>query len=549
MLRKLIALFVLTAPTFLSAQSLSAHHVSASQTPGERHAEAAFDAARKAGPLPLHAFLERMPKGADLHMHLSGAIYGETFLKEAVEDQMCVDPTKLALLKNVGLRDEHHPLCPDGTVTASSVLTPSNPSAQKLYDDLIDSFSMRAFVPSSGTNGHDQFFATFGRFGGLGAKHAGDWLDEVATRAAAQNEQYLEIMQTPSFAHAATLGYKIGWPAPLKPATTSETSVPDDLAGTSPPELSALRDKLFAAGLKDEIATDKAEFDNALADRNRLEHCGTPAALPACTVQIRFIYQILRAFPPQQVFAQTLLGFEVASADPDVVGINFVQPEDAYMAMSEYMRQMHMLDYLHSVYPKVHLSLHAGELAPGLVPPAGLRFHIRQAVELGHAERIGHGVDAMYETDPQALLKELADKHVMVEINLTSNDGILGITAPNHPLPDYRAAHVPVSLSTDDEGVSRIDLTHEYVTAAMEFGLTYVELKNMARTGLEHTFLPGPSLWAKPDEFGKITSACAGTSTGSNAAGGCADFLKDSPHASQQWELERRFRTFEDAAH
>jgi adenosine deaminase len=546
MLRKLIALLVLTAPTILVAQSAVAHHASASASAGERRASAAFETALKAGPLPLHAFLERMPKGADLHMHLSGAIYAETFLKDAADDQMCVDPTKLALVKNVGLKDERHPLCPDGTVTASSVVSPANPSAQKLYDDLVDAFSMRAFVPSAGTSGHDQFFATFARFGGLGAKHGGEWLDEVATRAATQNEQYLEIMQTPPFTHAATLGYTVGWPGSLKPATTAATSAPDDLAGASPAELAALRDKLLASGLKDDIATDKAEFDRALAERNRLEHCGTAAALPACIVQIRFIYQILRAFPPQQVFAQTLLGFEVASADPDVVGLNFVQPEDAYMAMSEYMRQMHMLDYLHSVYPKVHISLHAGELAPGLVPPAGLRFHIRQAVELGHAERIGHGVDVMYETDPEGLLKELADKHVMVEINLTSNDGILGVTAPNHPLPDYRAAHVPVSLNTDDEGVSRIDLTHEYVTAAMEFGLTYVELKNMARTGMEHTFLPGASLWARPDEFAKTSAVCASTTLGSDASGACADFLKSSPHAAQQWELERRFRAFEE---
>ena len=79
------------------------------------------------------------------------------------------------------------------------------------------------------------------------------------------------------------------------------------------------------------------------------------------------------------------------------------------MAMSEYNRQMHMLDYLHSVYPRVHISLHAGELAPGLVPPEGLRFHIREAVELGHAERIGHGVDVMYESDPRALLREMAE--------------------------------------------------------------------------------------------------------------------------------------------
>ena len=33
-------------------------------------------------------------------------------------------------------------------------------------------------------------------------RHTGEWLDEVATRAAAQNEQYLELMETPDFRHA-----------------------------------------------------------------------------------------------------------------------------------------------------------------------------------------------------------------------------------------------------------------------------------------------------------------------------------------------------------
>jgi len=218
------------------------------------------------------------------------------------------------------------------------------------------------------------------------------------------------------------------------------------------------------------------------------------------------------------------------------------------MAMSEYHRQMLMLDYLHSAYPQVKISLHAGELAPGMVPPAGLRFHIREAVDLGHAARIGHGVDAMYETDPKLLLKELAERHVMVEINLTSNDVILGIKAPNHPLPLYRAAHVPVALSTDDEGVSRIDLTHEYVRAALEFNLSYIELKEMVRTGIEHTFLPGPSLWQKPDDFTRAVPACANQPLGADTPKPeCLSYLKDSPHATQQWELEHRFRLFEGA--
>jgi adenosine deaminase len=216
------------------------------------------------------------------------------------------------------------------------------------------------------------------------------------------------------------------------------------------------------------------------------------------------------------------------------------------MAMSEYNRQMHMLDYLHGVYPRVHISLHAGELAPGVVPPSGLTFHIREAVDLGHAERIGHGVDVMDEAEPYALLKELAARHVMVEINLTSNDGILGIVPPYHPLPEYRETHVPVALSTDDEGVSRIDLTHEYVRAAMEYGLGYLDLKAMARASIEHSFLPGESLWVQPDVFTRIKPACAGQRPGSGVpTADCLALLKSSQKAAEQWELEHKFAVFE----
>ena len=511
--------------------------------PHERHANAVFNTV-KGSPLDLHAFLVRMPKGADLHMHLAGAIYPETYLEDARADLLCVNPATLSLVKNVGTTRSipPQPVCAEGNVRADSAF-----KDQHLYDSLIDAFSMRSFVPSAGTSGHDQFFATFDRVRPLDKRHWGEWLDEVATRAAAQNEQYLEIMNTPVFNHARELGNQIGWPTPPRSTAMPASLTDQDISGSTPAELAKLRDQLLAAGLRDEVAADRKEFDDALAARNAVEHCGEPSATAACSVKIRFLYQVLRAFPPQQVFAQTLLGFELASADPDVVGINFVQPEDAYMAMSEYTRQMRMLDYLHSVYPQVHISLHAGELAPGLVPPPGLSFHIRGAVDLGHAERIGHGVDVMYEADPKALLREMAERHIMVEINLTSNDVILGVAGNHHSLPAYRAAHVPVALSTDDEGVSRINITHEYARAAVDFGLSYIDLKNMARTSLEHAFLPGASLWQHPDTFAAVNSACSGTTKpgAENPSAACTAFLKSSEKAAQQWELEHRYQVFE----
>ena len=509
-------------PLFLLCLGLATAALAQNPASPEARAAHAYQAAAAQGPEALRAFLASMPKGADLHVHLSGAVYAETFLRDAAEDGACIDPEALAIVK---------PPCSGNLLPASQFGGNISPSAQVLYDKLIDSISMRSFVPSAGWSGHDQFFATFGRVSGL-KKHAAEWVDEVASRAAAQNQQYLELMQTPPFPHANQAGHALGWP-------------------TGEPDFAKIREQLLAHGLRDDIAADREEMRSTEAGRRLLEHCESPQASPACQVQVRYIYQILRGNPPEQVFAQTLLGFETIAAamaahDDTFVGINFVMPEDGYLSMRDYTLQMHMLDYLHAVYPQVAISLHAGELAGDLVPPEGMRFHIRQAVELGHAQRIGHGVDVMHEDNARQLLKQMADQHVMVEINLSSNEGILGVKGIEHPFPLYRAAHVPVALSTDDEGVSRIDITHEYVRAALDYKLGYADLKQLARTGMAHTFLPGADLWAKQDAFTAPAAACKADQPGSDKpSASCKAFLEQSQKASAEWELERRFRAFE----
>ncbi len=475
----------------------------------------AMEQAAVQGPSALRAFLVDMPKGADLHMHLSGAVYAETFLDEAAEDGTCVDPAALAFDRSAKNG------CKPGEVSGEAALETDN----HLRDALIDSFSMRGFVASAGITGHDQFFATFARFGGLGKQHTGDWLDEVATRAARQNEQYLEVMDTPDLKAAEAIAEKLGFDS----------------------DFPRYRDALLRGGLLASIQPARDAMDAAEMERNKREHCGTVEAQPGCSVMVRFLFQVLREQPPADVFAQAVFAFELAKADSRVVGLNFVQPEDGYLSMRDYALHMRMLDALKPLYPSMHIALHAGELAPGLVPPSGLSFHIRAAVEQGHAERIGHGVDLMYETDPVGLLREMAERHTLVEINLTSNDVILGVSGPPHPLPDYLRAGVPVVLSTDDEGVSRIDLTHEYVRAAVTYHLGYLQLKQMARASLEHSFLPGASLWqpVTPEAFTQPTESCRGQLGGDVPTGACAALVKASERAAQQWELERRFRMFE----
>ena len=99
-----------------------------------------------------------------------------------------------------------------------------------------------------------------------------------------------------------------------------------------------------------------------------------------------------------------------------------------------------------------------------------------------------NGVDVMYEDNPYALLATLAERDILIEINLTSNDVILGVEGRNHPLPVYMAAGVPVALSTDDEGVSHIDLTHEYLRAVQTFGFGYAEIKQLSYNSLTYAF-------------------------------------------------------------
>jgi adenosine deaminase/adenosine deaminase CECR1 len=188
--------------------------------------------------------------------------------------------------------------------------------------------------------------------------------------------------------------------------------------------------------------------------------------------------------------------------------------------------------------------LHAGELTLGLVDPSELRFHIREAVEVGQARRIGHGVDIAYEDDALGLLEEMRERDVLVEICLTSNDIILNVRGDEHPLPLYLEAGVPVTLATDNEGVARIDLTDEYLRAALAYDLGYRELKAMARNSLAYSFLPGTGLW-QPASFA-VTEACAGDVLGSRSPTlTCAEFLESSERARVQWHLEAEFVVFE----
>jgi len=482
------------------------------RTSPEQRANRYLETVRRNPPLLL-AFLREMPKGGDLHIHLQGSIYAEDLIEYAVRDHLCLDHPSATLVAGP---------CEGCGPRVTKPAVECGYRDPQLYNTMIDAWSMRNWDLTH-ESGHDHFFASFAKFSLAIEKHAAEAIAAAMVRAAADHLEYLELMHTLGAGEAAQVSARLQWNS----------------------DLAAMREQLLAGGIKGAVAAARQELDKNDAIIQDQLACQTASREPGCQVSVRYVYQVLRGLPPQEVFAQILTGFELASADPRVVGLNLVMPEDWYVPMRDFHLHMKMLDFLHSIYPKVHISLHAGELAMGLVPPEHLRFHIRESIALGHAERIGHGVDVMHEESPVELLKDMARRKVLVEICLTSNEEILGVAGDDHPFPVYRQYNVPVALATDDEGVSRSDMTHEYLRAAMTYRLSYLDLKGMARESLEHSFLPGYSIWAEV-KTRQASAACRSDHlSDSTVSPGCRKFLDANEKARLQWKLEQDFAAFE----
>jgi adenosine deaminase len=504
---RLITLLVGVAHVWACAGTSSAPNLSASARGDEARVAQRFEALR-ASPTELLALVRRMPKGGDLHTHLSGAIYAESYIAWAADAGLCatVDFVLVA------------PPCDAPNLRAMTTAL----TDQAFYQRLIDAWSMRNWT-LSGQSGHDHFFETFNKFGAASGPRLADMLAENATRAANGHVSYVEAMINPDGPAAAIAAGQIPWSG--------------DFAGMR----AALDPRIDASAA---LAVQRLRA--AEQQKRELLGCAATSPSPGCAVEVRYIYQVIRSAPPSVVFAQMMTAFALIDRpDSGVVALNLVAPEDGRVAMADFDLHMRMLQYLRALHPRAGITLHAGELVPGLVPPEGLRFHIRESIQVGGATRIGHGVDVMHEAGARELLGQMARERILVEICLTSNDAILGVRGSDHPLKAYLNAGVPVALATDDEGVSRSEMSLEYMRAVRDQGVGYVQLKAMARDSLEHAFLMGASLWADGRRW-IMAPPCAGVAPAGAASSACASFLASSDKARLQWALERDFARFED---
>ena len=196
----------------------------------------------------------------------------------------------------------------------------------------------------------------------------------------------------------------------------------------------------------------------------------------ATGVTVRLQYPILRFNPDAEDDLRIAYRFVHDNSDL-FVAVNMVGREDNDKGFP--LRFLDVLRELRSQYGGVRLSIHAGEVDE----PNG---HVRDTLLLG-AHRIGHGLNLITDDDTMLLMR---NGPYLVEINLISNLLLQYVgDYSRHPFPEYLRTGIPVALSTDDRGMWDSTMTDEFFVAVTEFNLSWEEVKTLNRNSLRYAFV------------------------------------------------------------
>jgi adenosine deaminase/adenosine deaminase CECR1 len=413
----------------------------------------------------LTMFFSQMPKGGDLHHHYSGSIYAEQYVDWVDKQGFCVYKSsyRIETNKETVAKERDKPAAERSCLSSGEIL-----ADDFTYRELLQRWSSKDFDNHGAIQPPPdrQFFQTFGFFGAVSNNNFNEGLLELKKRAVQENVGYIETM------------FKL---APMTPSADFDAKIRQ--AGDNDAALTdAMRS--WAATLEHDATFKQAQSDFV----NKIGQAHANVDDERFTM--RYQVYVVRLLSPSLVYSSMLSAFKAASTSPLVVGVNIVGQESAANSMRDYSLHMKMFRYLKTQYPNVKLALHAGELALGDVPPDGLRFHIDEALNVGGANRIGHGIDLAHESNAVAIMKTMRERDIPVEINLTSNSFISGIRGDNHPVTLYRKYGVPYVISTDDSGVTRHTLAQEYVLFASRYKPGYAEIKRVSYNALRYAFLP-----------------------------------------------------------
>lgn len=189
-------------------------------------------------------------------------------------------------------------------------------------------------------------------------------------------------------------------------------------------------------------------------------------------ITVRLILQIGRDEVPR--VAEEILELALAYRDQGIVGLDLAGDEVNYPAH----RLAHI--YQRARQEGLGVTIHAGE--------AGGAANVRDAVLLFQAQRIGHGIHALENSEVVRLLME---RNIALEVCPTSNLQTGAIYSfSHHPLPDMLALGLRATLNTDDPSISDTTLTDEYLVAVTAMGLNLEQIHTMVFNALDAAFLP-----------------------------------------------------------
>lgn len=440
----------------------------------------------------LRQFFTAMPKGGDVHNHLTGSAYAETYFELAAKKGMYVDMETGKLYKEK----------PEGIKTIQ--LSTEMDDLHNHRMTLIDKWSIRNFQPYKYPLGPDEYF--FGKFGLLSALTSdiddlAYLMHELKVRADREHLQYLEVMGiSPNVPKDCFLGDDYErYDKEIKGYVKAENII----------QIEQLLSDIFTIF---ENNTEAAEYVDAYIES--IQQLDKKSNKEYHEVQCRYQGYASRSGEPLKVFAQLYVVHKGCTKDSDklLVGCNIVAAENGEKSMLYYRLHMEMFNLLATNFPDVSTSLHAGELTLGLVRPEHLKYHITQAVNYGRADRIGHGVDIPFESwdifdkevSSSDILWVMKDKDIPVEINLTSNEFILGVKESEHPIMLYHKAGIPIIITTDDPGILRTSLIEQYTIAALRYGFSYEEIKQFVFNSIIYSFFPEEGNFSKQQQLDKL---------------------------------------------
>jgi len=177
--------------------------------------------------------------------------------------------------------------------------------------------------------------------------------------------------------------------------------------------------------------------------------------------------------------ARQLIALVESNPHDELVGIDLLAKEDGAPAL-ETGQQIYgpVLAANEMGRIALHRTMHAGE--------HGLVMNSRDAMIIG-SERLGHGV-RLFE-DPISVEYTRLIVHLPIEINLWSNYRLQVVDSfEHHPFLPFLRLGLPVSLSTDDEGIFGTDISNECVIAINHTDITHAELKAMSFNSLATSF-------------------------------------------------------------